>query len=221
MSRIENFSKYGQTWRRFNALVDVCHQFLIADFVDDGPSSNSNCRVKAKENLKRKRFTDGVAAGPYPPPPITLALTRIISNARGIITPDATTDQESPVFIHQKMLFEADVSKQQGRLSMPISQIISDDFLNDDEKNKVERNEGMQVYIIQPNLDITSLVLKKWQYSKKNKASSPVSYVFIKNWLDVVKRNGLEKGHIVQLLFFRDINANPCFALVNLSNDST
>ncbi|XP_062076729.1 B3 domain-containing protein At2g32645-like [Humulus lupulus] len=201
--------------------MDVCHQFLIADFVDNGPSSNSNCRVKAKENLKRKRSTDGVAVGPYPLPPITPALSRIISNARGIITPDPDADQESAVFIHQKMLFEADVSKQQGRLSMSISQIIFDDFLNDDEKNKVERNEGLQVYIIQPNLDITSLVLKKWQYPKKDKASSPVSYVFIKNWLDVVKRNGLEKGHIVQLWFFRDINANPCFALVNLSNGST
>ncbi|XP_015900198.2 uncharacterized protein LOC107433425 [Ziziphus jujuba] len=120
-------------------------------------------------------------------------------------------------FLIQKTLSVTDVKKDQNRLSMPFSQIHSD-FLTPQERMFLSRKEddgkhyqGMEVMVIEPCLDQSSLCLKKWDYR-----SSSFSYVLIKNWYNLVVNNGLQPGMVVQIWSFRVENA-LCLALVNLS----
>ncbi|KAF4364224.1 hypothetical protein F8388_000176 [Cannabis sativa] len=172
-----------------------------------------------KSNNKRKRIRDdsdtsntskgGVIHGPNPPPPISISeeLAQVI---RGM----TTGDQLNLKLVIQRKLFQTDTLSRQNRLQMPRNQISSDDFLNHDEKKKLDQNEGIQVRFIQPNLEEENgLVFKRWKYKNVNCAG----YVFNKNWhKGVVQKNGLECGQLVQVWFFRDKDGNPCFAMVNL-----
>ncbi|KAM6592812.1 hypothetical protein CsatA_000515 [Cannabis sativa] len=170
-----------------------------------------------KSNNKRKRIRDdrdtsntskgGVIHGPNPPPPISEELAQVI---RGM----TNGDQLNLKLVIQRKLFQTDTLARQNRLQMPRNQISSDDFLNDDEKKKLDQNEGIQVRFIQPNLEEENgLVFRRWKYKNVNCAG----YVFNKNWhKGVVQKNGLECGQLVQVWFFRDKDGNPCFAMVNL-----
>ncbi|KAF4364237.1 hypothetical protein F8388_000189 [Cannabis sativa] len=170
-----------------------------------------------KSNNKRKRIRDdrdtsntskgGVIHGPNPPPPISEELAQVI---RGM----TNGDQLNLKLVIQRKLFQTDTLSRQNRLQMPRNQISSDNFLNDDEKKKLDQNEGIQVRFIQPNLEEENgLVFKRWKYKNVNCAG----YVFNKNWhKGVVQKNGLECGQLVQVWFFRDKDGNPCFAMVNL-----
>ncbi|KAM6581519.1 hypothetical protein CsatA_005293 [Cannabis sativa] len=178
---------------------------------DHHKSNKKPRKIKIPSNAVTRSNPRGVVAGPNPPPPLSLELIAAINGSIG-------REQQTPLLlIYQKKLFESDLKKQANRLSMPVNQIVSDDFLNEEEKEKVQpKTKGLIVRVIEPNLQQTTLVFKQWTYPKKNKSTSPVSYVFNKNWFSIVDNNGLKPNHILQVWFFRDIDRNPCFAFVNL-----
>ncbi|KAG5628058.1 hypothetical protein H5410_013276 [Solanum commersonii] len=73
----------------------------------------------------------------------------------------------------------------------------------------------MNVSLIEPSCQVGQINLRKWTMNKNNGKTSS-SYVLVKHWNDVTKRNGLESGMKMQLWAFRK-DENLCFALVKIS----
>ncbi|XP_049370716.1 B3 domain-containing protein At3g25182-like [Solanum verrucosum] len=126
---------------------------------------------------------------------------------------------ESAKLVIEKTLFETDVKAAEGRFSIPQKQ-MSNQFLKPEEEQLLNgRNEAnkmceMNVMLIEPSHKKGEINLRKWTMNKNNgKASS--SYVLVKHWNDVVRRNGLRAGMKMQLWAFRK-GENLCFALVNV-----
>ncbi|XP_049380944.1 B3 domain-containing protein At1g05920-like [Solanum stenotomum] len=126
---------------------------------------------------------------------------------------------ESAKLVIEKTLFETDVKPAEGRFSIPQKQ-MSNQFLKPEEEQLLNgRNEAnkmceMNVMLIEPLHKKGEINLRKWTMNKNNgKASS--SYVLVKHWNDVVRRNGLRAGMKMQLWAFRK-GENLCFALVNV-----
>ncbi|KAF3441235.1 hypothetical protein FNV43_RR15148 [Rhamnella rubrinervis] len=120
------------------------------------------------------------------------------------------------MLVIEKTLFKSDLDRGLNRFSIPCIQ-IKNEFLEEEEKtnlctkqNDGKHNQGMQVSVIEPCLDVTTLCLKKWDFN------STSSYVLIKNWINVADKNQLMRNMKVHLWSFR-VNTALCFALVNLS----
>ncbi|KAF3440452.1 hypothetical protein FNV43_RR18736 [Rhamnella rubrinervis] len=120
------------------------------------------------------------------------------------------------MLVIEKNLFKTDLDKGHNRLSIPCSQ-IKNEFLSQEEKMALrtmqsdgKHHQGMDVPVIEPCLDLSTLCLKKWDFNSSS------SYVLIKNWNNVADKNNLKLKMTVQLWSFR-INTALCFALVNLS----
>ncbi|KAL6311458.1 hypothetical protein AAG906_012011 [Vitis piasezkii] len=113
-----------------------------------------------------------------------------------------------PILVLEKQLFKTDINKGENRLSMPLNQIRRE-FLSEDEKMRVA--EGMQVKLIQPSLEETTVTFKKW----KMKESCHL-YVFTREWKLIVHDNSLEAGTRIQVWSFR-VGSELWFALVRLN----
>ncbi|KAH0776011.1 hypothetical protein KY290_007422 [Solanum tuberosum] len=126
---------------------------------------------------------------------------------------------ESAKLVIEKTLFETDVKPAEGRFSIPQKQ-MSNQFLKPEEeqllngRNEANKMREMNVMLIEPSHKKGEINLRKWTMNKNNgKASS--SYVLVKHWNDVVRRNGLRNGMKMQLWSFRK-GETLCFALVNV-----
>ncbi|XP_023550643.1 B3 domain-containing protein At2g31420-like [Cucurbita pepo subsp. pepo] len=116
----------------------------------------------------------------------------------------------------QKQLQHTDVSKNHGRLSLPINKLRFDftteeerRFLNEhDNKNK----RGMNVVIIDDVGGESNICLKKW------KIGSSDTYCLMTQWNALVEATGLKAGDHIQLWSFRKDEAQLCLALVKLGN---
>ncbi|KAH0979186.1 hypothetical protein GBA52_006363 [Prunus armeniaca] len=75
----------------------------------------------------------------------------------------------------QKKLRKTDLSKSGNRMSMPLNQISSTDFLEDDERGRLEKEETMKVQLIEPGLVQGDINLRRWNMKKKNGKSSKIS----------------------------------------------
>ncbi|GAV92282.1 DUF313 domain-containing protein [Cephalotus follicularis] len=111
------------------------------------------------------------------------------------------------IFVIQKKLFKSDVEKSENRLTIPVRQ-VKNKFLRMEEEEKLEIKEAIQVRVIEPCLDQSFLVLKKWALR------TSCSYALVSGWFDVVsnKENKLMQHSIVRLWAFR-IGLELCFAL--------
>ncbi|VVA10941.1 PREDICTED: B3 [Prunus dulcis] len=117
----------------------------------------------------------------------------------------------------QKKLRKTDLSKSGNRMSMPLNQISSTDFLEDDERGRLEKEETMKVQLIDPGLVQGDINLRRWNMKKMNGKNSKM-YVLRTQWSDVAKRNHLEEKDLVQVWSFR-VNGALYLALV-LVNES-
>ncbi|RVW87504.1 putative B3 domain-containing protein [Vitis vinifera] len=110
-----------------------------------------------------------------------------------------------PILVLEKQLFKTDINENENRLSMPLNQIRRE-FLSEDEKMRVV--EGMQVKLIQPSLEETTVTFKKW----KMKESCHL-YVFTREWKLIVNDNSLEARTRIQacaaIIFFSSSSLNP------------
>jgi hypothetical protein len=113
----------------------------------------------------------------------------------------------------QKELTITDMNASQDRLSIPRDQMRFD-FLSSEEKVILEKKEangihfkGMEVPLIEPGLQVSSIFLKKWKLGRSS------CFMLSKPWMDVAKRNELKPGNNVQLWSFR-VNQKPHLALM-------
>lgn len=117
-----------------------------------------------------------------------------------------------PLLILQKKLFTTDIAKVENRLSIPQNQIkreVEREFLTEEERVRVV--EGMRVTIIEPSLQTSEIVFKKWKMKK-----TCYIYVFTGHWNSLVKRNSLRSGDTVQVWSFR-VRSELHFALVKVN----
>jgi hypothetical protein len=115
----------------------------------------------------------------------------------------------------QKVLTDTDMKRSQDRLSIPRGQMRYD-FLSSEEQVGLEEKEvdrkhfkGMEVPLIEPGLQESSISLKKW------KLGNSYSYMLSNPWINITKRNGLKSGNDVHLWSFR-VNQRPHLALIKL-----
>lgn len=124
----------------------------------------------------------------------------------------------------QKDLFSTDVSDHHYRLSIPWNQIISKDFLTDEEKAYLENTRAeMKVKLIEPSLQECEMTFKRWvkpnEKNCKERAKSSFSYVLINKWNQLKARNNLKLGDTIQLWKFRSLADELCLALVLVDLD--
>ena len=112
--------------------------------------------------------------------------------------------------IIRKKLYASDISKTQSRLSMPMKQLETHEFLTDYEKQELENEKEFPVRLLGPSMRMhnTSMMLKIW------KLSSTSSYVLKDNWNDFVKENDevLKVDANICVWSFR-VEGMLCFAL--------
>ncbi|KAF4394840.1 hypothetical protein G4B88_002717 [Cannabis sativa] len=107
--------------------------------------------INLKSQIQNESCKGGVINGPDPPPPISEELSYII---RTMTLPDHQQQSPDLKFVIQRKLFQSDTQPNLNRLQMPLKQISSGDFLNEDKKNKINQKEGIKVQFIQPNLEV-------------------------------------------------------------------
>ncbi|XP_062176143.1 putative B3 domain-containing protein At1g05615 [Alnus glutinosa] len=117
----------------------------------------------------------------------------------------------------QKELTITDMEGSQDRLSIPSGQMMHE-FLSKEEQVMLKEKEadgihfkGMEVPLIEPDLQESTIFLKKWKLGKNN------CYMLSKPWIKVAKRNKLESSNTIQLWSFRG-NQSLHLALIKLDN---
>ncbi|KAH0714553.1 hypothetical protein KY284_007458 [Solanum tuberosum] len=171
------------------------------------PVNGKRSREEANGNFRPVARAVVVA----PPAELSIEFKNLITVNGGLL--------ESAILVIEKTLFDTDVKAAEGRFSIPQKQ-MSNQFLKPHEEQLLNgRNEAnkmceMNVMLIEPSHKKGEINLRKWTMNKNNgKASS--SYVLVKHWNDVVRRNGLRAGMKMQLWAFRK-GETLCFALVNV-----
>ncbi|KAL3376045.1 hypothetical protein AABB24_002809 [Solanum stoloniferum] len=114
----------------------------------------------------------------------------------------------------QKALYDTDLSYQHMRLSIPLNQVVSKDFLTPQQKMVLEtrdivsnKKNKIQFNLIDPSLEQTKIHLAKWDMNKSS------NYVLLNDWMEVAERNKLKSGMVVQLWSFHQ-HLIPWLALV-------
>jgi hypothetical protein len=117
----------------------------------------------------------------------------------------------------QKELTITDMKAYQDRLSIPRCQMRYD-FLSKEEQVSLEEKEadgihfkGMEVPLIEPDLQVSTIFLKKWKLGSSN------CYMLSKPWIKVAERNQLEPSNTIQLWSFR-VDQKLHLALIKLEN---
>ncbi|XVF85241.1 hypothetical protein PTKIN_Ptkin17bG0102000 [Pterospermum kingtungense] len=119
------------------------------------------------------------------------------------------------VLVIQKQIYFSDANPTASRLSMPFSQLETDQFLSKAEAENLKNvNNDIKVRLLEPSMKESDITFKRWNYKKTSS-----SYVMINGWNSVVKKNGLKADDIVQVWSFRaktDLKSDLCFALVKV-----
>ena len=113
----------------------------------------------------------------------------------------------------QKKLSKTDMKGHYARLSIPKGQMRAE-FLSEEDQITLQQNDGirckgMEVLLIQPSLEESYILLKKW------KSGSSLSYVLSSPWNEVATKNGLKSDDIIQLWSFK-VEHKLCLALIKL-----
>lgn len=131
--------------------------------------------------------------------------------------------------IFKRTLAETDVNKGISRLSIPLSKLLSYNFLtSDDEKETIEtrieggRKGSISVKVIDPRLEVWELKFTRYDMEKKTKkgtrGKTSSLYVLGYKWNHVVRANSLRQGDDLELWSFRS-QQKLCFALVLLEGE--
>ncbi|KAJ8450079.1 hypothetical protein Cgig2_033273 [Carnegiea gigantea] len=104
-----------------------------------------------------------------------------------------------PKLVFQKKLFATDVNRNHGRLTIPLKQCVLE-LTRDEVVESVKRDGrgkvvGFEVMVIEPGLKERRMRFKEWK--------TVSSYALLGGWNDLVKKNGVEQGDILQLWSFR------------------
>ncbi|XP_022993321.1 B3 domain-containing protein At2g31420-like [Cucurbita maxima] len=116
----------------------------------------------------------------------------------------------------QKQVQHTDISKNHGRLSLPINKLRFD-FTTEEEKKLLDEQEnknkkGMNVVMIYDVGRESIICLKKW------KIGSSDTYCLMTQWNKLVEETALKAGEHIQLWCFRKDEAQLCLAMVKLGS---
>ncbi|KAK2431674.1 B3 domain-containing protein [Trifolium repens] len=103
--------------------------------------------------------------------------------------------------VMQKELTQSDVTTNNGRLSIPKNECITEKFLNSEEKSsldyvrgKHEKRHTVLVFVLDPRITLyDGMCFKKWKMVKSE------TYNITGKWNKLVVENQLEEGQKVQL----------------------
>lgn len=161
--------------------------------------------MKPKKQRKNPRVMQQM--GPDPPPNLPAKFFDLIMGMRGY----------DLKLVIQKELFDTDLSSHCDRLSIPKTQMRAE-FLTKEEQANLEIKKqdglhyrGMQVPLIEPSLEESSISLKRW------KLGSGTTYILSSPWKEVAERNRFTSSDIIQLWSFK-VDQRLFFALVKLEN---
>ncbi|XP_071708959.1 B3 domain-containing protein At2g32645-like [Rutidosis leptorrhynchoides] len=118
----------------------------------------------------------------------------------------------------QKHITESDTRRNLNRLNMPMLQVLTHDFLTEDEKHYLDMNMEIEVPLVGPNLRMYEelMDLKVWSMS------SSKNYVLKRCWFDFWEKNevDLKEGELIQVWSFR-IENRLCFAIACVNKPVT
>nr|VDD14323.1 unnamed protein product [Brassica oleracea] len=124
-----------------------------------------------------------------------------------------------PKLIIKKRLHASDLSKVQSRLSMPINQLLSSDFLTDEETTILHEpapdpQKGVSVVLVDPLSKRHEVEIRRW------KIGACWSYVVVGGWNNVIDRNKFEVDDVTVIWSFRYGGGKLCLALSPLVRES-
>ena len=103
--------------------------------------------AQLKEPSKKKRKTPPkIESGPVVKNEVTETLQKFI-------TSDEMNGAELKLVI-QKVLYMSDLKQDQNRLSLPLNQLITEDFLTTEERWELENKKEMEVRVVGPTLEM-------------------------------------------------------------------
>ncbi|KAI3744255.1 hypothetical protein L1987_57332 [Smallanthus sonchifolius] len=175
-------------------------------------------RNKSKAKSKRPRSTSAPEDGqPRRKVPKKAVRTPVVSNEATerlkefVVNELKGTDMK---LVIQKNLYHSDTIQSQNRLSMPMNQLETDDFLTVDEKKildiKNPKENEIEVSLVGPTLEMYCLPmkLKMWHMA------STMNYVLKTHWFEFWEDNAeyLQEDVKIQVWSFR-IDEKLCFAI--------
>ncbi|KAB2620338.1 B3 domain-containing protein [Pyrus ussuriensis x Pyrus communis] len=113
----------------------------------------------------------------------------------------------------EKQLTKTDISSSIDRMSMPLNQLVSISFLEDEDKEMLENCKTMTVQLIDPGLVHGDINLRRLVMGK-----NPI-YALRTQWGDVARKNKLKAADLVQVWSFR-VNRALHLALVLAKSSS-
>lgn len=158
-----------------------------ADIMSDGGR-----RVKSKYAIRRKPIIRREETLSSPPPELPTHVNNMIK----------VLDGSDIKYIMHKTLFNSDLSYNNNRLSMPITQIKSD-FLTEIEKATLETRDqeekpvGLKVTLLDPCFNEFSLSLKKWNMNTTS------IYNLVQDWTPVLEKNNFKENQKFDIWSFR------------------
>ena len=168
----------------------VCWDALAAQLKDPVP------------NKKKRNTPPKIKSGPVVKNEVTEQLQKFI-------TSDEMNGSELKLVI-QKVLYMSDLKQDQNRLSLPLKQLITEDFLTTEERLKLANKEEIEVRVVGPTLEMYKepMTLTIWPMKKTH------NLVLKTNWYHFVKENKeyLKELSKIQVWSFRKDN-QLCFAL--------
>ncbi|EOA39043.1 hypothetical protein CARUB_v10011639mg [Capsella rubella] len=171
----------------------TCYEFLRKDTEQHLPSVPQEDKdAILKRNIPKGRKTTSCEDKT---PPEWLA--QVMSRMKGA---------GDPKLIIEKTLDLNDVDPLLNRLSIPISDVIQNDFLTLDESRMIDDDDITN----QGNMGVAA-------YMKTSSGRSYWSFVLRGEWSNAVETNGLKQGDNISLWSFRSSEI-LCFALVHLTS---
>ncbi|KAI4354468.1 hypothetical protein L6164_003328 [Bauhinia variegata] len=110
------------------------------------------------------------------------------------------------IFIYQKALFATDLTQNHNRLSMPLKQIKTENFLEDHEITLLNKtNCYIEVSLLQPSLKVwkDDIYLARWDMHKHNNSGTCSMYILRGTWFRMAKANNLKVNDVIQVWSFR------------------
>ncbi|RHN53426.1 putative transcription factor B3-Domain family [Medicago truncatula] len=186
---------------------DVCQEIMEEDIVnkkkrcrssDEGSSmSYVERRVKPKTTKKIKPKKHDKENLSSPPPILPIHVENKIKEFNG-------TDIKN---IMCKKLSASDLRDDQNRLLMPLKE-VKVDFLTDIEKDESNKQDGLEVTVLDPSFREFTMSLRKWSMGTNK------YYSLLRGWKTVVSKNSFKKGKKLNIWTFR-VNDKLHFVLDN------
>ncbi|KAI9107219.1 hypothetical protein K1719_021828 [Acacia pycnantha] len=159
---------------------------------------------------KKKRGDNSNALLPPPPLPEEFQ-TKIIEKCGELWLNQLT-------HIYHKKLFKTDLNRQHCRISMPLSEMKSFAFLEDEEITLLREGGAIRVPVIHKPMDNPptelTITFKQWDLHKNDNKEPNAQYVLNGGWYTIVTEDKFEANQTVDIWAFRDHENKLCLAIV-------